>query len=476
MADEISQVCSLEFETVKYVIKGGVKAAAFFLKALKAITEWGINTGVDIKETHVGKHSYKDIAKMSEGGNPQVIQIDNDIFDKVLEDAKKAGLHFAYLPDLNSADNKKPVAIPAQEFAYFASIVEANMGKKVDEKESDVKKIDDELKEVNEKLLTASGDEKAALEVKSENLNQRKGELQEVIDNSKQDISNIKNGIGTSFQDYLQSAKGTEFEKDPEKAVAELNKGVPITPSFKASECFQPVRDPAIVPEQGLKFYLPENGIVVTRNFVIDEKDNNNVYSTYSFKNSSGEMYSFSDKGMTKEKWNEQQLPKMLDNIGISEDTMCKTFEHEKELNAYIKFHDKVDLNSEKKLTKDQLLVFSSAEAESSINKAVDDKSKGIASAKIDKDVVMFEVPTKDVYLENGKVNFFMDGKVFSFEHDQLVNLAPTDSEWSKITTNKSSTVIMDKGKEHSKSFKADELMNAVNEAAKNILSHTKGR
>lgn len=474
MADEVSQVISLEIEGIKFAIKGTLKAASYFLQAIKAIFDWCNN----FKETHVGKHSYKDIAKMSEGGFPQVIQIDKDILNKVFEDAQKEGLHFAYLLDLNDADNKKPVAVPAQEFGYFSAIVQAHMNKKIDEKESDLKRVNDEIKEVDEKLLTAKGDEKVQLEVKSENLNQRKDELQGVIDEAKKDVDNVRNGIGTSFQDYLQSAKGTEFEKDPEKAVAESNKGIPISPSFKASECFQPIRDPSIVPEESIRFYLPENGIVITRNFVIDEKDSNNVYSTYTFKNNSGEEYSYSDKGMTKEKWNEQNLPKMLENIGISEDTMCKTFDHEKELNAYMKYHNKLELDSEKRLTNDQKLVFSSAEAESSIKYAVDDKAKGIASAQITNEDVVFEIPTKDVFYENGKVNFNLDGKTYSFEHNKAVNILPKEKDASiaKISTSKDSLIVLDKGKENSRSFKADELMNVVNDVAKDIISRTKGR
>lgn len=37
MADEIAQVCELEMQGIKMVVKGGVEVGAFILRALKAM-------------------------------------------------------------------------------------------------------------------------------------------------------------------------------------------------------------------------------------------------------------------------------------------------------------------------------------------------------------------------------------------------------------------------------------------------------
>ncbi len=476
MGDDVSQVISLEFETWKIVLKASMKMASYIARAFYAIVKWCEN----YKETHKGEHSYPDLVKMSKGGNPQVVQVDEDILKDVLKDAKAKGLHYAYLPDLISNDKKTPVAVPAQDFPLFLALVETHMSNKNKEDKETIEKINGEINEINEKKLTAKDDDKALLEVKGENLEQRKQELQTVIDNRAKNLEDAKKGIGTSLEEYLASAKGTVFEMDPEKAIAELEHGVPNTISLKASECFQPVRDPSLVPEEGLRFYLPENGIVVTRNFVTEEIGNDIVvvYSNYTFKNNSGEIFEYSDKGMTRDTWNEEIVPKMLDNIGISEDTMCKAFDHEKELNAYIKYHNNVELDSEKKFMKNEKTVFSSAEAESSIIYAITDKAKGIASAQTINEDIVFEVPTENIFIENGKVNFTMDGKTYSFEHNQPVQLGPKDKDakTSVISTKKDSLIVMDKGKDNSKTFSAEAFKDVINNAAEAVMNLTKGR
>ena len=194
----------------------------------------------------------------------------------------------------------------------FSAIVQASLHKDISESQKILDSYNEEISELKEKLLHVDAGERNFIRTRIENLEQARDELMNILEEKK---SMAENGGIMSFQDYLATAAGTEFEKDPEKAMAEFAKGVEMGPKVTAKECMQPIRSKAAMPDSEVRFYSPEMGVTVTRKF---EVENDVVYSIYSFKTEKGELYEFSDKGMTKAEWNTQTLPQMLDKAGIS--------------------------------------------------------------------------------------------------------------------------------------------------------------
>ena len=420
MADDVAQVIALEVEGIKFAIKGTLKVASYFLQAMTALFNFSKEKYADHKEKKLeapGEHDLKDIHKLS-NGTPQVIQVDNQFLNEVLESATKNGLRFTKPIDFDATDNQTPICIPAQDFPMFAAILENKMHKKVDESNTVIKAYDSEIRELREKIFHEHNPKKKeTMEIKLENMEQARNEIQNTVDTMK---NRMENGLGMSFMEYLQTAKGTEFEKDPEKAMYEYMHGVDIAPSFSAKECMQPIRSKDLMPDSKVRFYVPEIGVTVTRNFEIE---NNIVYSNYSFKTDSGEMYEFTDKDMTKEKWNDEVLPNLFDKAGILENTQCRTFDSKERLEKYARFFNKLTPPSEKKVQVDSRtgeLVFSSAEVKAAIEKAVNDKTKGLASANITNsfDTVSFTVPQDKIYMDKGRLSFDFQDKTYRLDGD----------------------------------------------------------
>lgn len=399
MADEIAQVCQLEIEGAKIVLKGSVKVIAWLAQALKALMEKG---ATKITE-HKGEKSMKDIWKLSKDAPPQVIVIDDADLKNVLSAAEKAGLRWCPVPDLNANDGKTPICIPPQDAGLFSAIVQRYLTDDITESQKILNSYNADIAELKEKLLHASPEKRNEIRSKIENIEQARDELSAILDDKK---NSLEKGCTLSFQDYLSSGAGTEFEKDPEKAMAEYEKGVDIAPSFSAVECMQPIRNKALMPDSKIRFYVPEIGVSITREFKIEDGV---VYSNYSFKTEKGEMFEFTDKGKTKEEWNSAILPEMLDKAGILEDTKCRVFDSKERLEAYSKYFNNVLLNSEVKLTEEGKLVFSSAEVENEIRTSVNDMLKSMASAKVDENQVELVIPPEKLVAKRGKINVIVN-------------------------------------------------------------------
>lgn len=416
MADEIAQVCQLEIQGMTFVVKGTVQTAAFLGKALKALILWSMKKHFE----RPGERQVKDIFKMSEGGPAQVSDIPNKYLEEVFKVMGEHGLHHAIVVDNDVTDGKTPIMIPYQEAALVSTIVKNVILKHRTEQTDRLAEVNKAIAENNEKLVHLPPEAKSQIkeiETMLENLKQCKDEIHQVID---RDDDIIQNGSTVSFTEYLASFKDTDFEKNPDMAISELNQGVEIGKSFSAKECMQPIRNPELVPETNCYYYLPERGVSVTREFKTDE-ETKLVYSDYSLKSKTGEMYEFSDKNKTKSEWNEKDLPDLLGKADILEGTMCRVFTQEERMLTYAKLHGNVKSEAEIRVEERQkagMEVFSSADAQKEIEHAVSERKKGIASAKLDNDTVEITVVGPNLIMEKGKLKMSIDENTFALFSD----------------------------------------------------------
>lgn len=406
MADEIAQVVQLEFEGLKFAIKGGVQVASFIARALKALWDWSGDKLLNKK----GTHSHRNILKLSKPGLPEVLMVDNRFKDEFAEYCKKQGLRWCNLPDNCYEDGKTPFEVPAQDAPLAAALYKQFLESKISASEKLEKQFDKLIDEARERNMSIiSPEERAKNNVYIENLQQAKEERM----NLTKDMRASADKGTISFTEYLAMGRGTEFERDPDKAVAEAEHGVPMVRPFEAADCLTPIRDVAYMPESKMRFYLPETGATITREFAVDER--NIVYSTYSFKNNSGEEFTFSDRDMTKADWMENVLPKLLDKAQIPENAKVFQFDNIECLNAYMKHFNNIRPKSEINLSEDGKLNFSSPEVERECRSAVENLLKGMASGNINEDIVEFKIPQDKLIVEGGKLTFELDGTKYVF-------------------------------------------------------------
>ena len=387
MADEIAQVCELEMQGVKMVFKATLEVATFVMRAMKAF----INASGDLWDKYKtfklekkGKKTFKELLELCNGGPPQALNIREEDFEEVLRLAEKNGLHYTITTDFNPNDGMVPLLITPQEAPAWGQTYKAVAAQRLDEDKKSVSGYDRLIAEEKEKLLNEKEPSQIAkIQVKIENLEQAKQESSKWVDYG-EDVLN-KDDVSISFQDYLKEAKGTDFERSPELAIAENEKGVEIGHSFSAKESFQPIRDKSLMPETKLMFYVPKLGAVVTREFH-QEEQTGLVYSDYAVKTKEGEIFRCSDKDTTKEKWNDSILPKLLDKAGMLEGTECRAFNNEEKLKSYLAYHNKIASPAQKNIQKaldEDREVFSNAEAKNEVLNAVSERSKGFASANV---------------------------------------------------------------------------------------------
>ena len=424
MADnEIAQVLQMEIAGIKWVVCAIPEIAMAFFRAYKA---WGDEQDKrydrEVKKQNYadekdlerpGKHSATQINKISEKyGVPMTFQIREDCLKELLEIAEKNGLNYCLMIDMNPEDSMRHLYIPAQEVERYNIIYKSILGKKAKEEEKEVNNYDENIAEFKEQMRHVEPDSKEYRElgVKIDHFEQAKEEMEQWVKYDKETME--KENIAQSFTGYLRDeAKGTTFEEHPERAMAELEKGVEIGRKFIAKECLQPIRDKSYVPETKFKFYLPDNGSVITREFYINE-ETGLVYSQYLLKTAKNENYGFSDKNVTKENWNQLVLPRLLDSAGIIEGTQCRIFDTKEKVVAYRKYHGNVKSEAEKKVEqaiKNKEPVFSSAEAQRAVEYVLDQKEKGLASAKINSDRVTITAERDSVIRHNGKLHLHLE-------------------------------------------------------------------
>ena len=407
MADEIAQVIELEVRGIALMVKGTVEAAQLVLRMMRAIINYGhekIEQGKDKKLHKAEEKSVSEIMKLSEGGPAQALEIREAVAEEVFRIATEKGMHYARTTDFISNDGKLPIFIPAQEAAVWGTIIKAVTQKLLIEDEKIVAGYDRKIAEEKEKLLNASPEEREKIETLIENYTHARDEADKWVAYDEKVVNG--DDITMSFQEYLKQSKGTEFEKNPEKAMAELEKGVEIGQKFSAKECFQPIRDKGYMPKTNIMFYVPDIGSVVTRTFKIDQ-ETGLVYSNYGLKTKSGEIFQFSDHNVTSAKWNEKFLPELLDKAELLEGTECRAFDSKEKLGAYLTYHNNVTPQSQielEKALKEGKEVFSSAETKREIEHAVSEKMKGVASARLLNNRVELRVEPDAIFRQNGKL------------------------------------------------------------------------
>lgn len=397
MADEMAQICQLEIQGVTFVVKGTVAAAQAIMRMLKEIfnVSRDFKHWAEDKSLHRAgeKHTLSDILKLSEGGPPELLNVREEVLDELMGQAKSKGLHYALAVDFDTSDGFRQVMVPAQEFSALAAIYKAVCQKQLVEDRAVLDGHSKNVAETEEKLLGKTENavgglnpelkaEIDKLHVQLENYKQARDEAAKWVSYG-EEVINSEN-LSISLMDYLKMAKGTEFEVNPEKAMAEWNMGVEIGKEMTLKELLQPVRDKSCMPESKMSFYVPKLGALITRAFNVDN-ETGLVYSTYALKTDKGETVNFSDRNMTAQQWNDKVLPELLDKAGSLEGTLCRVFDTQEKALDFGRYHDKVTPQSEIDIVnkvKAGEPVFSSAENEQEIKRAVSEMEKIRSSAK----------------------------------------------------------------------------------------------
>lgn len=394
--DEIMQAAQIEIEGVKFFLKGSMQVISWLAQSLKAI----FNVAKDKIDHRAGERSLSQIFKLSEPDMPQKIDVEEKYQEEFFSLVKAKGLQYCKMVDFDLTDGKIPIMVPGNQMSAYATLLDSFLKRKISEEEAALKKVQNDIDELKEKLISSDKKEIPLLETTLENKTQAKNELMVLHEESLKQYEDKCYAV--PVEGYLSEAKGTEFERDPDKAIAEYNQGVPMVRSQSAKECMQPIRSPYLIPISQKQIYVPESGVTIERTY---HEEDGIAYSNYLLKTEQGEIHEFSDKGVTKEKWNSEILPKIFDIAGIVEGIKCKIFETMEQVKSYFKHFDKTTPISETKNVD-----FSNAEVVSEAELAVEDALRGMASAKVNEDKIEFQVPQEKIFSLDGKLTYAPDG------------------------------------------------------------------
>ena len=339
MADEVAQVVELEYKGVYYLLKGTHQVIAAMISGIRAISEWGHEKYLN----RPGASTWQKIQEVSEGTAP-VIEIPKEMlvrdengvssFERYCE---SSGLRYCRLPDLNPDDDYIPVGVPSQDLAIHQKQIKSWMGIRKEEEESKDKDYDKMIQEKREEIANAKTDEER------EDL---EGELAELVEGKEQNQAKLletkekmSHDNTITFEEYLRQSKGTNFEKNPEKALA-MEPECGIIREFTPEECMIPIRDESLVPDSKEIFYSQKTRddelFTIKRNFESDKKGR--IYSVYEVTDSAdpSKVRTFSDKGLSRKAWL-KKLPEMLKYSGMIAGQPTTALSTEERLKAYIK-------------------------------------------------------------------------------------------------------------------------------------------
>lgn len=446
--DEIMQAAQIEIEGVKFFFKGSMQVISWLIQAIKAM----FNMAKEKIDHRAGERSLKDIFKLSDPELPQTLNVEEKYQKEFFELVKEKGLHYTKAVDFDLTDGKIPIMVPGKEMSAFATLLDAFMKRKISEEEAALKKVKNDIDELKEKLISADKKEVPLLEIKLENMTQAKNELMVLHDESLRTYEDKSYAI--PIEGYLASAKGTEFERDPDKAIAEYNQGVPMVRSQTAKECMQPIRSPFLIPTSKTQYYLPESGVTIERTY---HEEDGVAYSDYSLKTDQGEVHKFSDKGVTKEKWNSEILPKIFDIAGIVEGIKCKIFETVEQVKAYLKHFGKTTPISETKEA-----VFTNAEVITEAELAIEDALRGMASAKVNENKIEFSVPQEKIFSQDGKLIYAPDGLDGSLYMFGKIEPGEVKDGLISFSTAKNETVVVKEKNTPEKNISAEAVKNII--------------
>ena len=172
------------------------------------------------------------------------------------------------------------------------------------------------------------------------------GELAELVEGKEQNQAKLletkekmSHDNTITFEEYLRQSKGTNFEKNPEKALA-MEPECGIIREFTPEECMIPIRDESLVPDSKEIFYSQKTRddelFTIKRNFESDKKGR--IYSVYEVTDSAdpSKVRTFSDKGLSRKAWL-KKLPELLKYSGMIAGQPTTALSTEERLKAYIK-------------------------------------------------------------------------------------------------------------------------------------------
>ena len=347
MSDEISQVVEMEYKGVYYLLKGSHEAITTIIRAIRTLSNWAHEKNLKSP----GSSTWQKIQEVSEGTAP-VIELPKEMFEKTVKNPKRFGdeyispfeyycqennLRYCIMPDLNPNDDYIPIGVPSQDLAIHQKQMKSWMSIRQETEENKDKDYDAKIQAKREEIANAkTPEEKERLEGELAELVQAKEENKDKLEETKDKMSRDNT---LTFEEYLRQGKGTNFEKDPEKALA-IEPEVGIVREFLPIECMVPIRDEGLVPDSKELFYSQKTQdnelFTIKRTFEPDE--NGVFFSVYSVTDAKdpSNVKTFSDRGMTREAWM-KKLPEMLKYAGMLADQPTTALVTEDRLKAYIK-------------------------------------------------------------------------------------------------------------------------------------------
>lgn len=420
--DEIGQFVKLEIQGLEMVIKAPLQVAALIGRAIKALMEYSQGSlerktqkmeykeRLDVLKTKErlanavrGECTVSDLIKISDGAMPMSIQPHDEYKALLLQNADRMGLHYAPTFDFDTTDKRTPFCIPPQEKAVWDTLI-SGFEKKMNEKyKKDVKDYDDQIAEKKEQIVNCRDEtEKNNLNNQIEDLETARSEVIAAINDSE------TKPYAVNFNDYLAAGAGTDFEKNPERAVEFALDGAQAGNKFPAGEVLNVKRDGINVPDSRLYFYLPDTGKIIKREF--KQNENTKLWeSYYSIKLDNGEKFELSDKNISYTEWNEKYKGQLLDKAGCLENTMCYVFDNEHDLTVHIEktksqAPTKVEETVKKKFESAEP-VFSTPQAEREVLNALDENKKARDFNEIYKSsAYTITCDMKELYQRNGKL------------------------------------------------------------------------
>lgn len=414
MSDEITQAINMEvqgvqmaFKVAKYGLEGSIKLA----RLLASIIKFGGGKFAEKVENRKGERKVSSLMKMIQDNHdtPLLYDIPEDMVNELKEFANANKLHYACTLDFNPNDGLKPIMVPSSESELWSKFIEKCAQHKQEERDTLINTYKGQLKEVKEerkgldKKLEGGLISKESYEQSSKDLDLQIDHLEQAINDAKSKLNYSSEGY--SLNDYLMKAKDTDFENNPELGQVLQDNGVDYSIG-EAKNIFMPVRNKMLVPEGNWCMYLPDQGVTVERNYVIDEKTNL-VSSVYTFKDKNGQEHTYSDLGHTNESWKAIQA-ELFDKAGILEGSTVKVFTSSHELDSYKKITEKL-MNAD--LQKETLDAMAEAMKDGMTTDVISDMygvaaelKKNQNSRSIGKDAFSVTFDSKNITQQDGKI------------------------------------------------------------------------
>jgi len=342
MSDEIAQVVELECKGAYYLIKGTKATIGYIAEFIKHLYDWGHEAWMH----RAGHVDWGTLQKVSEA-NPPVLEFPKEMFEKRIIDGeemispfeqycKEHKLQYCIMPDLNPNDDYMPVAVKSQDMAVHQEQIKSFMNLRIEREQKKDAEYDVLIEKAKAKLEAAKDDgERELAEKELAALVEAKGQNMERLEESK---SKLEHDNVIEFTEYLKQGQNTILSKDMDEGFEQM-KTCSLVKEFMPSECMTPIRDVDLVPDSKEIYYsqVAEDDTVYTvkRDFELD--DNGVVYSMYhvtSGNNAEKEIV-FSDKGFTKESW-EEQLPSLLKESGMVANAPTTAIHGKERLEAYV--------------------------------------------------------------------------------------------------------------------------------------------